>query len=477
MNNSLTFSQKILSASKWSFLGEFASKTVSPLIYLILARLLSPDDFGVATIATMIISFSQIIWDAGLAKALIRINEKVEDAANIVFWTNAIMALLVYFLLFSCANLASEMFHETRAVKVLRVQGLQVIFSSFSSVHIALLQRDFDFKVLFKTRMLSSFGPAIASVPLALAGLGYWALVGGALAGSILQSLMLWVKSSWRPSFSYNLALAKEMMRFSIWVTGEALLAWFYLWIDAVIVGSNLTSSDLGLYKTGDFLVSTAFGMALSPVVPVLFSAFAKLQWEKSKLNSLLMNSTIVISVISIPLGIGLFISRHSIESFLFPNEWNGLSEVIGLFALLHGFTWINGAQIEAFRASGRPDVNTKVMFFGLIYSIPIFLFSIRYGLAVFIWVRLLCAIPTFIARLVLGKVFFHLSWLAYVIKLRLFFLVLVMTSAAIWSVQNLLASLMSPSSTLLITCLIGTTVYAIFVVKKRTQLGSLIGS
>jgi PST family polysaccharide transporter len=425
----------------------------------------------------MIVAFSQAIWDAGLSKALIRLYQRSDDAANIVFWTNTVLALLIYFVIFAFAPLFSSLFHEPRAIQVIRVQGVQIIILSLTSVHVAILQRDLNFRDLFMTRIFTPLGLAIASIPLALAGLGYWALVAGTLTGSLFQSAILWAKSSWRPSFSYNLALAKEMFSFGVWITAESLLAWFYLWVDTAIVGAHLSSSDLGLYKTGDYLVNAAFGAALAPLVPVMFTAFARLQRRKENLTAMLMNSTIIISVISIPLGVGLFMTRSSIESFLFPNSWLGLSAVIGLLALLHGCTWINSPQIQAFRAVGKPDVNTKIMLFGLLYSVPLYLISIRYGLLTFIWVRLACAAPTFLVRLILGSKFFDISWLTYFKRMKLFFLILALASSALWIIQNVLSKLTNPFFTLFLTCLIGAAGYTAFVIKKRKQLAAMIGS
>jgi O-antigen/teichoic acid export membrane protein len=316
----------------------------------------------------------------------------------------------------------------------------------------------------------------VASIPLAFGGFGYWALVSGSLAGSILQTFMLFQKSSWRPSFRYSYSLAKEIVPFGLWVTGESFLAWVYLWIDSAIVGAKLSSVDLGLYKTSDLLVSSLFGLALSPIVPIMFSAFSRLQDHKVKLNNAVMNSTILVSLISIPLGVGLFMTRHSIESALFPGSWKGLADIIGLFALLHGFTWLNGAQIEAFRAAGKPDVNTKIMLAGLVYSVPLYFVFIDSGLAVFIWVRLLCTAPTFLARLLLSRMFFRISWSAYWKTMRIFFLIVAASAAGLYWMEHLLTPWAPPAFTLMFSALFGIAVMAVYLFGKKPFLVRLVG-
>jgi O-antigen/teichoic acid export membrane protein len=477
MNESQSLTERTLSASKWSFLAELSSKAISPILFLVLARFLTPADFGIATMATMVITFSQVFWEAGLSKALIQRQEAIDEEADVVFWTNALLALGVYLLLFCLSPSLSNLFHEPRATAVLRVQGVQILILSLASVPNALLQRELNFRALFSTRLLQSLAPLLASVPLAISGLGYWALVAGSIASSIVQTVVLFQKSSWSPSFRYRYALAKEMFPFGLWVAGESLLAWLYIWIDSAIVGAKLSSLELGLYRTGDLLVSTLFGLALSPLVPVMFSTFSRLQSDKGKLNSAVMNSTILISLFSIPLGVGLFMTRHPFESALFPAGWKGLADIIGVFALLHGVTWVNGAQIEAFRAAGKPDVNAKVMLAGIAYSIPVYLVFAESGLEVFIWARLLCTAPTFVARMLLGWKYFHISWLAYWKAMRTFFLIIAAVAAGIYSIERLLSPWSQPAVTLTLSTFFGVVVLAIYVIRKKRFLVRLTGS
>jgi O-antigen/teichoic acid export membrane protein len=476
MNESQSLAERALSASKWSFLAELSSKAISPILFLVLARFLTPADFGIAIMATMVITFAQLFWDAGLSKALIQRREGIAAAADVVFWINIALAFGVYLLLVCFSDAVSELLNEPRAAAVLRVQGAQILITSFSSVPSALLQRELNFRALFSARLLQAFAPLVASIPLAIGGFGYWALVSGALTGSILQTFVVFQKSPWRPSFRFNYSLGKEIIPFGLWVAGESFLAWLYLWIDSAIVGAKLSSVDLGLYKTGDLLVSTLFGLALSPLLPVMFSTFSRLQSDKEKLNNAVMNSTILISMCSIPLGVGLFMTRHSIESALFPADWKGLADIIGLFALLHGVTWLNGAQSEAFRAAGKPDVNTKIMLAGLAYSVPLYFVFIDSGLGVFIWVRLLCTAPTFLARLLLSRMFFRISWNGYWKTMRVFFLIVAAAAAGLYLMEHLLTPWAQPAFTLMFSALFGIAVMAVYLYGRKTFLVRLVG-
>jgi O-antigen/teichoic acid export membrane protein len=474
MDEQDSLSERMVSASKWALLGEIAAKGAPPLILLILVRFLTPEDFGVVAIATMVTALSQVFWDAGLSKALVQREADPEGAANVVFWTNAALGLIMYGLLCLFAGFIAHFFGDIRIKSVVPLQGLQVILVSLSSVHNALLQRNLSFRPLFLVKLLVSAVPGVVSIPLAWTGFGYWALVAGSLVGSAAQLMLLWKVSSWRPHFSYDLAVAREMLGFSLWVAAEGLLAWAYLWVDSIIIGAYLAPKDLGLYRVGDLLVVTVFNLTISPLSPVLFSGFSRLRREKERFASALMNSTILVSMISIPVAAGLFLVKNSLEPVFFGSAWTGIANIIGLLAILHGVTWIMGPQIEALRAGGRPDVNTKIMLFGMAYSIPLYLLSVPYGLSVFIWARLLSPSLTFCFRVHLAKRFFSFSWIQYLRKLKMMLALVLVFALSVLFLHRILTGYLIPPVMLVVTGGIFLTMFTGFILVHRNELRAL---
>ena len=405
----MSLKTKVVSAAKWSAFAEIASKGITPIIFIVLAWILTPKDFGLVAIATMVISFSQIFWDAGLSKALIQRQGDVEKTANIVFWTNMVLGVVIYGLLFLSAGFIAHLFKEPLAEAVIKVQGLQIILASLFSIQTALFQKELNFKKLFYVRLLTSVLPGFASIPFALWGFGYWALVVGSLVGAFGQLILLWLISSWRPQLKYDTQIAKQLFRFGLWVTGEGLLGWVFVWGDALIVGAYLGTEDLGLYRTGITFVLMFYTVIFTPLSPVLFSALSRLQNDREKLNSVISKVTLISILVSIPLGVGLFSLRELIEMVIFGEKWMGIAVVIGVFALLNALTWIVGFHPEGYRAIGLPDINTKIMLFGLCYYLPVYLMAIPYGLTTFLWARLACIFLTFTLRLYIAYRLFSL--------------------------------------------------------------------
>ena len=233
----MSLTSSVKHSLKWSFLGEVFGKTVGPLVFIILARLLVPEDFGVVAAATVVISFSHVFWDAGLAKALVQRQTNVSESANTVFWINFVLGAALFAILLLTADLIAAFFQDPRISPVVSVLALRIPLVALGSVHSALFQKNFYFKKLVWIKLLTISIPAAASIPLAMNGAGYWALVAGTLTGQVANTAALWLVSSWRPSLEFDRVLALELWRFGRWSMLTGLSVWLYLWMDAIVVG------------------------------------------------------------------------------------------------------------------------------------------------------------------------------------------------------------------------------------------------
>lgn len=191
-------------AVKWSSLAEIASRTIRPLVSLILARILTPADFGVMGLALMATQLAIMLQGFGLGKALIQRETDIESSANVVFWLNVGLSVLLCLAVVVLAPFLSKMFHEPGLLNILRILSLQIIVLGFTSVHQALLLRNFQFKRLCFIRISASILSGSLSICLAVSGFGIWALVWGTLAGVILQAILFWILDPWRPMLGFD---------------------------------------------------------------------------------------------------------------------------------------------------------------------------------------------------------------------------------------------------------------------------------
>ena len=407
-----TVSEKAIRSVKWTALTELVSRTAAPLVAVILARLLTPEDFGVVATAMIAISFAQMFWEAGLGKALVQTEETKESAANVVFWTNLVLGLVIFAGLFVLAPWLAVFFESPASSSVLRVLGLQIVIGSLSSVQHALFVRDLDFRRLFWINLLTAAVPGAFSIPMALSGYGVWALVAGSLVGQVLNLALSWHFSSWRPNLSYDIQVARGMFRFGSWIVIGSLATWLISWGDSLIVGKFLGVEDLGVYRTSWIMASMAFAAFLNPFISILYPSLSRLQNDLQKLTEYFSKANRIVISLCLPIGVGLFVLGPEIASTVFGNQWQGLGTALRVMGLLFGLSWTVGINGELYRAIGRPDVTTKLVLLSVCYYYPAYFIAAPFGLETFLWVRLAVALVAIPLHIYLCRRMLGLPWL-----------------------------------------------------------------
>lgn len=369
---------------KWAFLGDLLPKIFQPLFTLILARLLTPSDYGIIGVATMVIGLARMVESMGLSQALIQTDEDVEEAANVVFWSNLGLSGLLYVIVFLTAPFAADFFAEARVTLVLRVMGLQLVLSAFDDVQEALLRRNFQFQQLVGRRLIPALTPALVSIPLAAAGFGYWSLVAGTLSGTALGVLLLWKVSDWRPRFRFDARIAGLLLGFGAFVAIESLQGWALNYGDNLAAGHFLGVENLGYYSFGFTLTVIMIGYAISPLASVAYSAFSRLKTDSAELQRLFIDSTRMLAMVVFPLALGLALVAEPAVSIVLGAKWLGAIPVIRILAIMPGLSWIIALNPQLYRALGRPDIMPKFHIATLIYIVPAYIISAQLGLIAF---------------------------------------------------------------------------------------------
>lgn len=384
----------VVTALKWSFLSELVGKLVQPIVFITLAQILTPVDFGILTSALLALAFAQIFWEAGIAKALIQRVGNIDLAANMGFWINMLLGAIVAACIYVASPLlADRVFHDTTISVVLRVMTVNVLLGGLCAVPAALMQREMRFKELFWIRVSTSALPAMASIPMAFLGMGFWALVTGAIAGQVIQTAMLWRLSTWRPSLGFDHDTALEMARFCMWSSTSGLLAWFYLWGDSMIVATTLGSHDVGLYRTGSQLSHFVFAGIFAAATPVLYSHISNFGARESHKIRAASRSLRTLPFVALPTAALVFSLSHIVARVLFGDNWDGIDAVIAFTSLASGIAWVVGMNGEIFRAFNKPHFETIPMALAIVLYLPAYLISAQHGLSAFLITKLLVTI------------------------------------------------------------------------------------
>ncbi|MCA9565610.1 MAG: oligosaccharide flippase family protein, partial [Myxococcales bacterium] len=181
-------------------------------------------------------------------------------------------------------------------------------------------------------------------------------------------------------------------------------LGWCFLWMESLVVGAFLGPDDLGIYRVGQAFVVAIFGLTLSPLRPVLYSAFSAMEEDTDRIRNGLLKAIRITCLIAIPTGFGMFVIGHEIGWLVFGGKWTGIGYIIGTLGLSYGLAWVVGSNGEAYRAIKRPDVTSKIMLISLIVYIPTYLVSIQYGLMALVAMRVVLVLFGSAAHIVAGR-------------------------------------------------------------------------
>lgn len=407
--------KKVVSAAKWSAITEILAKLVSPITTMVLARLLTPEAFGVIATLTMIVSFAEIFTDAGFQKYLIQHEflDKVdrEQSTCVAFWSNLSLSIILFGLIVIFCEPLARIVGNPGLGYVIVIACISIPLQAFSSIQIALYKRDFDFKTLFKVRMLGVLTPIIITIPLAIWLRSYWALVFGTIALNLVNAIVLTIYSNWKIRIFYSFSKLKEMFSFSIWSMVEAISIWLTGYIDIFIIGIYLNEYYLGLYKTSMTTVGQITALITSATTPILFSSLSRLQSDKNSFKQIFFKFQKLIGDLIIPLGVGIFIFRYLITDILLGHQWLQAANFIGLWALTSAVTIVLSHYCsEVYRALGRPRLSVISQFLHIIILCPVMLWAAHHSFDTVYISRSLVRLELVIVNLIIMYVAVNIS-------------------------------------------------------------------
>lgn len=376
---------KIVSATKWSAVTEVMAKLVSPISSMVLARLLTPEAFGVVATLNMVIAFAEIFTDAGFQRYLIQHEFKDEEdkdkSTNVAFWSNLVMSFVLWGIIAIFNSPLAELVGNPGLGHVLIVACISIPLAAFSSIQAALFKRALDFKTLFWRRLALIFVPLCVTIPLAFWLRSYWALVIGTIVTNLVNAILLTVKSNWRPRRYYSFARLKEMFSFCSWSIGDSVLVWVTSYVDIFFIGRALNEYYLGVYKTSITTVGQFTSLITASILPVIMPAISRLQDDIPEMRRTLLRFQKYTSVILLPMGVGIFLFQDLVTAIMLGSQWTEAAPFIGLWALMEVITVIFARFCSnVYPAIGKPRISVIVQTLHIVVLIPAVIISGQYG-------------------------------------------------------------------------------------------------
>lgn len=380
MENKESISKQTLSSVKWNGLEKLGGQGIQFILTLVIARFLTPSDYGIIGILTIFITISQAFIDSGFSSALIRTkNPKVEDFST-VFYFNILIAVVAYALLFVFAPLIADFFSESIVCDVLRVYSVSLIINSFFAVHVAKLQIALDFKSLAKSRIVSVLLSGCIGIFLAYNGFGVWALVAQNLILSVINCIYIYGLTRWVPFSRFSTESFSRLGTFGSRLLAAGLLDVLYKNMSKFAIGKFYTSADLGNYERGSQFASLP-NLSINGILnTVTYPIFARIQDDEERLLAVyrkyVQMSSMVIFIIS---GL-LCVLAKPIIIITLTEKWASAIIFMQLFALGCMNDHLNTINLSLLKVRGRSDLFLRLEVFKKTTSILMLIAAIPFG-------------------------------------------------------------------------------------------------
>lgn len=270
----------------WSFADNIASSGISFLVGLVLARLLTPEEYGLIGIITIFIMVFNSIVDSGFSNALIRKNDASDRDYNTVFITNLLLSVFLFVVLYACAPAISRFFTQPQLIPLTRAMGCIVIINAFAIIQRTILVKRIDFKTQTKVSLISSIASGVVGIGMAISGMGVWSLVGQQISRQLLNTLFLWVYNKWLPKLQFSVASFKELFSFGWKLLVSGLIDTIWKEIYQLVIGKYYSTETLGQY-TRAHQFSSVFSSNLTTIVQrVSYPVLSSIQDDKQRMKA-----------------------------------------------------------------------------------------------------------------------------------------------------------------------------------------------
>lgn len=374
----------IVKSVAWSAVERFSTIGIQFILNIIIARILSPSDYGIIGMLTIFLSISQCLIDSGFSSALIQSKDRKENDFGTVFIFNTVISVSIYVILFFSAPAIARFYQQDILVNVLRVVGLNLIISSLANVQRSILTINIDFKTQSFVTIPSAIVSGAIGVILAYNDFGVWALVAQTLANGLFMTILFWLFTKERFKIVFDIDSFKRLGNFGVKLMLSGLLHTAYTNLYGLFIGKKYNADDLGYYTRAEQFSIFPATILTDIVTRVAYPMLCQNQDNKVELSRVYTSFIKSSCYIIFPLMVGLAVLARPLVVLLLTEKWVSISILISILALDCLFAPITRINLQLLQAVGRSDLFLRLEIIKKTVSIAILLASIRYGL---VWI------------------------------------------------------------------------------------------
>ena len=372
--------QKAVAGMVWTTIQSFAKLGISFFSGVILARLLTPYDYGCIGMLAIFMMLAETFIDGGFGSALIQKKRPTHEDYSTIFWWNIALSVLMYAILFFSAPAISRFYKIPLLCDVLRVQGIILFIYALNLVQRNQLRKQLKFQILARVSIITSFIALVVTIIMAYKGFGVWALVAQEMIGATIPAIVFWGYTKWRPSLVFSWKSFKELFSFGIYMFLTLIINKMNSKLQALLIGKVYNPITLGFYSKGSGTESLASRTISGVMTSVTYPLYAEVQDDKERMQSMIKRMTMTISYVTFPMMFILMLCAKPIFVLLYSERWLNSVPYFQVLCLAGLAICLLSVNLQTISAIGR----SKTMFNWALIKIAVALTLVVSGLSLF---------------------------------------------------------------------------------------------
>lgn len=378
--------QEGIKSSFWNMMTLMVNQIRNFIVSIVLARLLSPEDFGVLGMAMAFAGFVDAFVDFGFGNAIIQRQHVTQKQLSTVFYINLMIGTCLSIIMFVCSGLIAQYFNMPSLAVIVKAMSGTFIIKALEGLQNALMKKRLDFKTPFKINMTSGIVTGLLGIVLALCGYGVWSLVIMQIAGWGLTTIQIWAYNSWRPTMEFDLKCVSSLWNFGYKYSLSVTIDTIFCRLDTLVIGKMFQAATLGLFYRAQSLNKLVVQYSFSSISSVLFPAISKIKDDIDQVRCSVVQLLHIVSFLTFMFAGLMYVNSQEIIVLLYTDKWTGAIPIFKILGLFTFCTTIPNVLVAPLNSLGHSGKNLKIEIIKKTLVISAIPFGLYFGLFEYIF-------------------------------------------------------------------------------------------
>lgn len=370
----------------WTLIDAAGGQLFSFLAFLVLARLLTPRDYGVIALGLSILAIPSVLLNEGFGDSLIQRDDLRDPHTNAAFWANLSLAAIFVIVAEASAGLFADLTGEPLVAPTIRWLAPCLMATAATSIAMNIYRRRFNYSTSALRTFIATVSGALTGTGMAVLGFGVWSLIASQIVQQIVGLLVMWVGLGWKPRMSFSVAAFMDLYHFSGRVMMGNAVRFGTEKLDSVIIGAALGPLMLGYYYMAQRLLTTVNFMTISLADNVMLPALSRMQNDETRLAQTFVSMIVAAAMLWVPFVAGLGLIAPHVVPLFFGHKWEPAVPVIMIVCITAFTQVLSRTTSQALLAIGRPAVNIVLNLIQFVIMVLLFLIGVRFGIGGAAW-------------------------------------------------------------------------------------------